>query len=264
MNRFLHSHARPARVLVLSLCAVWALESSTFANLNPGDVQYNPTPSVSAFFTPSYTSGGVPAAYSIPVDSFSFPYHYQAGNSNETYFGSVTSSVFKNGSGQLAFSYVFNNLIPPVPMNPPATEITHATINDPSNPWTGVSILSAGADASGMSTAVVGPFGSWTNGNPFNIQRDGTNNGVGIFFNSGGSGTELASPSNDRSAVIWFTTDATHYKTSNVGLIDGGTVGSGNAFAPVVPEPSSLVLSAIGCLGVALVAWRVRQTKMVG
>src|SRR5260221_4802820 len=113
MNRILHSLVLPARVLVFSLCAAWALGSSTFANLNPGDVQYNPTPSVSTFFTPSYTSGGVPAAYSTLVTSTSFPYNYQAGNSNETYFGSVTSSVFKNGSGQLAFSYVFNNLIPP-------------------------------------------------------------------------------------------------------------------------------------------------------
>jgi hypothetical protein len=261
MNPLPHLLSQPMRGLILTLGVLLALESAAVANLNPGDVQYNPTPSVSAFFTPSYTSGGVPAQYSTLVATTSFPYNYQAGNSNETYFGSVTSSVFANGSGQLAFSYVFDNLTPPG--NPPPTEITHATINDPSNPWTGVSILSTGADASGMSTAVVGPFGSWTNGNPFNIQRDGTNNGVGIFFNSGGSGTELASPSNDRSAVIWFATNATHFRRTDVGLIDGGTVGTGNAYAPVVPEPSSLVLLAIGCLGVAFMAWRVRQRKLV-
>jgi hypothetical protein len=254
MNRLIHSVCRAARLLIVSSIALLAIESAAWANLNPGDTQYNPA--LSPTFTPSFSIGAVPAAYNTPVASAVFPYNYN-GTPSEAFAGTVTSSVFKNGSGQLAFSYVFTNT------TPTPSEITRATINDPSNPWSGISIFGVGSDAGGSSTAVPGAFGSWTNGNPFSIQRDAVDQGISMAFNSFNSGTQLRSPS-DRSATIWFTTDATHFTRTNIGLIDGGTVGTSNAFAPVVPEPSTIVLSAFGFFGVALMVRRGRQSKSSG
>ena len=222
----------------------------------PGDTQYNPSvTAINPSFTPSFTMGPVPAQYNIPVTSNTFNYNF-AGTPAEAYSGHVVSSVFKNSSGQLAFSYVFDNLTPPA--GGPRTEITHATINDPSNPWTGVNILGAGSDSSGLSTPLAGAFGSWANGNPFALTRDAGNSGVGIFFNEFNSGTQLVSTTNDTSAAIWFTTDARSFTTTNIGMIDGGTTGTAAAFAPVVPEPSSVVLIVLGALGVGLAGRRIR------
>jgi hypothetical protein len=239
---------------LICVCALLLLPSAALADLNPGDTQYNPQ--VNPPFNPSFTVGPVPAAYNIPVASMSFPYAFN-GTSSGAYNGSVLSSVFKNSSGQLAFSYVFDNLLPPA--GGVRTDISHATVNDPSNPWTGVTIFGTGADGSGLSTAVPGAFGSWTNGNPFDITRDAGNSGVGVFFNAFSSGTELVNTTNDRSASIWFTTDATTFHISNVGLIDTGTTGTGNAYAPGVPEPSSLVLLALGALGAAFIGRQLRS-----
>ncbi len=231
------------KALAITFLLVGGSTSAAFADLNPGDVQFNPA--VDPPFTPPFTIGAVPAAYSTPIASTVFPYAYVAGSSNEVYYGSVTSKVFANGSGQLAFSYVFDNLVPPA-ANSPTTEITRVGINDASNPWSGISIFGVGSDAAGDSTAVPGAFGAWTNGNPFSVQRDLATSGVSIAFNSFGSGTNLTSSTNDVSATIWFTTDATQFRQTDVGLIDGGTVGSGTAYAPVVPEPASVVLAIFG------------------
>jgi hypothetical protein len=228
------------------------LQSAALANLNPGDAQYNPA--VNPPFTPSYTIGPVPPQYSTLVASTSFSYNY-AGTPAEAYSGNAISNVYKNSSGQLAFSYVFNNLNV---AGGPRTEITRITINDPSNPWSGVTIFGTGSDASGNSTAVPGAFGSWTNGNPFDILRDSTNSSPSFFFNANNSGTELVSTTSDKSATIWFTTDAKRFTTTNIGMIDSGNVGTGNAYAPLVPEPSSALLVAIGAFGVALVGRRMR------
>jgi hypothetical protein len=174
-----------------------------------------------------------------------------------------------NDAGALAFTYVFNNLKPP-PLavngfdpNPPLTDIVRATINDSSNPWTGVTISSAGADASGHSTAIAGSFGSWTDGNPFDLARSSTDSGVAINLNPLNSGTQLNSNPNDQSALVWVVTNAAHYAVTNVGLSDNGHVGTARAYAPeaggpFIPEPSTIVLSAIGAAG-AVLALRRRQ-----
>jgi hypothetical protein len=248
-----------------------ALESSARADLAPGQVQYNPALSSFSFFAPSYASGPLPAAFNIPVISTNFPYNYN-GQKDGSFFGWVTSSIFANAQGQLAFTYVFNNLDPG--SGAPLTDIVRATINDPTNPWFNSDpqvnapfrIFAVGADSSGQSTPVNGFFGSWSNGNPFSVQRDGTDDGVSINFNPLNSGTQLNSVPNDRSALIWLTTDATRADITNVGLSDNGHVGTARAYAPKVngtiptPEPSTLVLSAIACLGGGLLVRRKRRT----
>src|SRR6266404_576238 len=124
MTRLVPSLLRPTRAAILFLSVFWAFGSAAFANLNPGDTQYNPA--VNPPFAPSFVLGPVPAAYNLLKATQDFPYDYQAGNPAEAYAGTVTSNVYANGAGQLAFSYVFNNVTPP-----PPTEITRATINDP-------------------------------------------------------------------------------------------------------------------------------------
>ncbi len=240
------------------LALVALLASTARADLTPGGIQFNPA--VSGFFPASYTSyapGTTPPGYSTLVVSTTFPYAY-TGSGNESYAGDVVSSVYKDASGQLAFSYVFNNL--PV-TSPPTSEITRATINDPSNPWAGVTIFQVGADSSGHSTPVSGLFGSWTNGNPFQIERDGADSAISATFNVSNSGTELLQPTSnlpgpDTSAVIWVTTNAKSFRQTDVGLIDNGTVGTGNAWAPNVPEPSTIVLVGLGVVAIAVAGRR--------
>jgi hypothetical protein len=263
MNRLRNLAGLTFRAALLLVLMASALDSIARADLNPGQVQYNPALSPPfPFFTPSYVSGPLPAAFNFPVVSTNFPYNYN-GQKDGSFVGWVTSSIFANAQGQFAFTYVFNNLHPGD--GAPLTDIVRATISDPTNPWTGFRILNAGSDRSGHSTAVNGFFGDWSNGDPFSIQRDGTDNGIAINFNPLNSGTQLNSTPNDQSALIWLTTDATFARLTNVGLSDNGHVGAAQAYAPAFrffcPEPSTLALSAVGCIGAGLALRRRRRNR---
>ena len=272
MNHRLISFAAKQFVWLIILAA--AIFSAGTADavpppLTPGTTEYNPglSPPFS-FFTPSFVSGPLATApvakpYNIPVIFHDFPYNYN-GTINGAFAGFVSSSVWANADGQLAFEYVFNNVTPPTPPNPPLTDIVRATINDPSEPWYNsialpgfppvgpITIFAAGSDPSsgGHSTPVNGFFGGWNNGVPFDVTRSATDYGVAVEFNPLNSGTQLNSTPNDQSVFIWFATDATDYNVTNVGLSDNGHVGTSQAFAPgihIFPEPSALVLAMIGC-----------------
>ena len=225
--------------------------AAAYGVVGPGQTQYNPVlnPPFN-FFTPNYTAGPLPPQFNTLVATHNFAYNYN-GTLNGAFFGSVTSSVWANNAGQLAFTYVFNNLAPAPSainnFNPTLTDIVRATLNDPTNPWLGVLVTATGADGSGHSTSVPGFFGGWTNGNPFDVARSATDSGIAIEFNPLNSGTQLNSTPNDQSALVWLTTAATHFTITNVGLSDNGHVGTTQAFAPsTVPEPTTLVLATIG------------------
>jgi hypothetical protein len=280
MNRRYNAFASGpmAWMIVFGAALFFASTASAVApTLNPGDTQYNPALNPpNTFFTPSYISGPVPAGYT-QLTFQDFPYAYN-GTKDESFNGFVRSTVYQASNGTLAFSYVFNNLAPTVPVNPPATDIVRATINDPTNPWGTFAITSAGADprSGGHSTPIMGFFGGWSNGVPFDVTRSATDFGVAVEFNPLNSGTQLdfpstnpMSPIGDQSAVIWFATDATKFNITNVGLSDNGHVGTAQAYSPNTvqvpfipipgPEPSTLVLVGIGGLGGALAIWRRRQ-----
>ncbi len=204
------------------------------------------------------------------VTTANVPYDYN-GTLNNAFSGFVTTSVYRNTTDQtLAFTYVFNNLTPFA--GAPLTDIVRATINDPSDPWsfnttTGLpfQITAAGADpnSGGHSTPINGFFGGWNNGTPFDVTRNATDDGVAVEFNPLNSGTQLDSTPNDQSALIWFTTDATHFAPTDVSFSDNGHVGTSQAYGPTngrdvpfTPEPSTIVLLGLGGLGGAFALWR--------
>ncbi len=269
-SRSFASHA--GRALLIPLVGLMLLSASALAApaLAPGDVQYNPYHLAAfSFFAPNYVSSALPAQYNTLIASNDFPYNYN-GQKDGSFFGFVRSTIWADANGHLAFTYIFNNLTPPPSVlnnfnpNSPLTDIVRATINDPSNPWTGFNILSAGADTSGSSTPINGFFGGWSDGSPFSLQRSATDSGVSFNFNPLNSGTQLNSTPNDVSSLIWIATDATRAGITNVGLSDNGHVGTAQTYAPRVngdiptPEPSTFVLSALAALGGAVV-WRKRR-----
>src|SRR5262249_20755857 len=157
----------------------------------PGGTVYNPA--VNPPFAPNYTVGGVPAAFNTVVAGpTAFPYDYLPGDNSHAYAGTITSTVFMNASGQLAFSYKFNDLVPPAGLDTGTTaDINHVTLGGTLNAWNGVNILSEGADSSGNSTAQAGgAFASWSNGNPFDIVRANSpgDQGIGLFLSQFSSG----------------------------------------------------------------------------
>jgi hypothetical protein len=119
--------------------------------------------------------------------------------------------------------------------------------------WAASSVTSMGSDSSGTSTQR-GPVGKgWTNGDPSAIILDATYFSPEIQFNSNGIGTILNKPTNT-SALIWFATDATSFKTSFTGLQDTGKVGYADVL--IVPAPAAVVLGMM-CLG--MVGWLKRR-----
>jgi hypothetical protein len=270
-------------MIIFSAVLIFASTASAVPpNLDPGTTQYNPVLSGPyPFFTPSYVAGPLPSPNYALVTSAVVPYNYN-GTLNNSFYGFVTTNVYRYTNvgnpadplnNTLAFSYVFNNLTPLVPPNPPLTDIVRATINDPSHPWfNGITnspftILAAGADpaSGGHSTPINGFFGGWNNGVPFDLARNAVDYGVAVEFNPLNSGTQLNSTPNDQSAFIWFATNASHFQPTNVSFSDNGHVGTTLAYAPAVerdkfiPEPSTLVLLTLGGVGGAVGLYRRRR-----
>lgn len=236
-------------VLTCVLLALAVTPSAEATPLPPSTTVFNPDVGGGG---PFFSVGPIPAAYSTSViGPTTFPF---AG----AFTGRTVSQVFADGSGQLAFTYQFFHDVNVSVVEP---EIIRATINDLTNLWTGVTIFDAGVvPSTGASTAAVGSP-NWTDGDPNFILRPLTTQNPDIQFRAADVGTYLTE--GDSSSLIWFTTDAKFFKITDVGLADGGAVGTSSAYGPnaAIPEPSTLVLSAIG-VGCGLVTlWRRRRSK---
>jgi hypothetical protein len=231
-----------AMVIAIVLLAVLQSTTHAAAPLLPGGSNQRP-----GLFPPTYTPGGVPANFSvIAAGPTSFPYV-------GTFAGNVTSEVLKDPiTGNLAFSYRFNNLF-----NGNASDINRVSIDDPSHPWIGANIFDSGSDFSGNSTQI--GAGGWVDGSPYDIERDAVLDGIAAQFSQLGTGTTLTSANNSVSSLIWVATTAKKFGVTDVSLLDGGPGGTSFAYAPAVPEPATLLLSMVGCVGCALMVRRQRR-----
>jgi hypothetical protein len=155
--------------------------------------------------------------------------------------GTVVSTVFEDGSGDLTFAYKYSIT--------GTNEVDQATFAPA--PWLGVTITDAGADGLGKSTNTGGLSG-WIDGDPYSISRDLGAQFPEIAWNPGSSaGTRLEGTNSDYSAEIWFSTTAKSYTTSMAYVLDG-SIGQAPAFAPsAVPEPVTMfsAFMAISSLG---------------
>ncbi len=257
-------------VALFSLPAWFALGPALFAQtqLTPLNPLESPntaqTPNSVALFPNSYTFGTLPfgaaAGQYSPVATTTYTSPF-AGD----FTGQVVTTVYQqNVTGNLAFQYQFFNVSP---LSGPQNDIAHVGINGTTNTWANYTIY-AGADGLGSSSYPTSPnsASSWTDGNPFYIEESALDNGIGIQFASSIDGTLLNSQTNDKSADIWFATNATAYNLMNVSLSDTTAQGTAMALGPVgapnftpVPEPSTLALAACGAALVLAAGRRSRK-----
>lgn len=204
--------------------------------LNPGDTHYKPVTGN----LPVYNAGPPPAYFTAAnqLATLVSPYLQNAGAPGIT--GQVTSWVFQDpGTGNLGFQYHFTST--------GTSPLIRASLN---GEWLGVTVVDAGADASGSSTQV-GALG-WTDGDPEQIQREATILGEDVIFQwlVGNNGTVLAS--GDTSSLIWLDTQAPWYKVDLVGLLDSGAASSAGVLTPgPIPEPITMIGLVMGVGGVA-------------
>lgn len=113
--------------------------------------------------------------------------------------------------------------------------------------WGNVAVNDAGSDGSGSSTAATGNT-TWTDGDPYFIERDAIGGNPQWTFRLGTDGTTLNS--GESSALVWFETDSEICRVSTISLLDGGAAGAAQVLTVAVPSPEAGML---GLLGVTLV-----------
>jgi hypothetical protein len=210
--------------------------AASAATLNPGDILFKSNPAVPA--------GGTAYSTVIPPsgDAANLIAQLDAPFTGE-FQGTLTSKVFRDPvSHVLSFEYS----LAMTDMNPAA--IVRGTMGG----WQGVTITDAGADASGNS-GTFDPAPEWTDGDPLSISRDPHSEGIAIqwrqAFNTGLIGTVVGP--GDLSSVAFFVTNATDFHQDQMDVIDTAFTGQANVLVPV-PEPTSLMLLAVGAIFTAI------------
>lgn len=221
------------------ICLIGGLllaSGASAATLNPGEILFKTHPSVPA--------GGTAYSTVLPPfgDSGNMIAELESPITGGEFIGTVTSQVFRDPvSNILSFHYQVEltdmNTVP----------IVRATMDG----WEGIEITDAGANASGNS-GTFDPAPEWTDGDPLSISRDPETEGLAIqwrsAFPSGLIGTVVGP--GDLSSIMFFVTNQTDFRQGEIDLIDTAVTGEANVLVPI-PEPASLLLLAIGAIGLA-------------
>lgn len=213
----------------ISAILIASASSVALANLNNGDIVYNPALAVPP--GPTYTVG-TPAWLNAGGLLASL-----SGAISNDFTGVVDSYVYAlngvDGSGGLGFVYRISL----------AAGSNSGLVRGSLAPtgWAPVTIADAGSNESGASTQVGGS--GWTDGDPYFIERDFTTSAPAWQFRVGALGTRL--DAGNSSALVWFETDATVWQRSEIDLLDSGLSGESPVLAPI-PAPAAIGLGAFG------------------
>lgn len=207
--------------------------AASAGTLSPGDIMFKTDPSVPA--------GGTPYSTVLPPfgDSPNMIAELVSPITGE-FQGAVTTQVFRDPvSSILSFHYSIE-----------LTDVnTAAIVRATMDGWDGVNITDAGANASG-SSGTFDPAPEWSDGDPFSISRDPQSEGLALQWRSalptGLIGTVIGP--GDLSSVAFFVTDMTDFVQGEIDLIDTAVTGEANVLVPI-PEPASLLLLAVGAVG---------------
>lgn len=219
------------------------------AGLNPGDQWYNPDlagtgeigdggPYYTAGAPAWLNAGSLAASLSSPIAAVpGFP----------AFTGTVNSGVYyvngSDNSGGLGFAYQINLA------GNSANRLVRASLS--SALWQFASIIDAGSDQSGNSTAATGNT-VWSDGDPYFIEREATLGLPAWNFRFGNDGTRL--DAGQSSAWVWFETDTMFISNGGtISLLDGGTTGAARVLTVgAIPSPTAASLSLIGLAMLAL------------
>lgn len=229
---------------LFSLAAVAALALPAFAGLNMGDVQYNPALNGTGEIGssgPFYTSG-LPSWVNAQSLKNELVAPIQGIPGFSQFEGTVESAVYYvNGvdaSGGLGFTYRINL------SGNSAPNLVRASLA--AQGWLSVNIFDAGSDGSGNTAAATGNT-TWTNGDPYFIERDAIAGNPQWTFRLGTDGTTI-NP-NQSSALVWLETDAEIWRESAISLLDGGAAGAARILTVAIPSPAA---AGLGMFGVAV------------
>ncbi len=236
---------------ILGFVTALALAVPSFAALAPGGIEYNPDLAGSGEVGstgPFYTSG-LPA-WLVPGGLAASMTGSIAGIPGFSDFsGGVDSYVyFVNGvdaSGGLGFAYQINL------DSSSAPNLVRASLAAAG--WGTVAVTDNGSDNSGSSTAK--GTTSWTDGDPYFMERDAVGGNPQWQFRLGVNGTTI-NPG-ESSALVWFETDATFWTISSISLLDGGAAGAARVLTVGIPSPAA---GGLGLIGLVLVGRLFRRS----
>lgn len=228
------------RKLSILLAAVLAAPAFAAAPLAPGGILYNPQ-----------LNGTGEIGASGPFYTNTLPSWVNAANLEDSltaniagipgfsqFEGTVQSWCYRLDNGNIGLVYRINLNANSAP------RLVRASLGTAG--WDGTGILDAGSDGSGNSSAGTGNT-NWTDGDPYFIERDSLGLSPQWVFRIGTDGTVL-NPGN-RSALVFFETDAPDCGPGTISLLDGGAAGAAQILT-VVPSPAA---AGLGLLGLSVI-----------